>query len=171
MRVIALALLFAGSSVCGWTAQVDSKRGNSEVTMTTIAVSLILRINGEQVETDKFGMLKCSDPELLRVISFYLSHREPMTIEFEKESRQITSVASAPTDIMVVLSPKTSTEPRVAVHLLKRPTALYLEKSNPRFEELYALLQEAFTEKRQVYLGVLAGDSIIEDVRIEVPKQ
>jgi hypothetical protein len=175
MRAIALAIFLAGSSMCGCAAEVIQhtaapNRRNSEMSMT-IAVSFIVRINGEQVETDKFGTLKCSDRAMLQDLSFYFSNRAPVTIEFDKKSGQIASVSSAPTDVLVVLSPKTSAEPRVAVHLRKRPTVLYLEKSNPRFEQLYALLQEAFTQKRQVHLAVLAGDSLIEDVRIEVAKQ
>lgn len=139
--------------------------------MTTVAVSFILGIKGEQVETDKFGTLKCPDRDMLRDLSFYFSRRAPVTIEFAKESGQIASVSSAPTDLIVVLSPRTSAEPRVAVHLRKRPTLLYLEKSNPRFDQLYGVLQEAFTQKLQVHLGVLAGDNIIEDVRVEETKQ
>jgi hypothetical protein len=136
----------------------------------TIAVIFILRINGEHVETDKFGTLKCTDRNMLQDLSFYFSHRAPVTIEFAKESGQIASVGSSPTDLILVVSPKTSAEPRVMVHLLKRPTLLYLERSNPRFDQLYGLLQEAFMQKRQVHLGVLAGGSIIEDVRVEEPK-
>ena len=139
--------------------------------MTTRGVAFILSMRNGEVETDSFGKLKCSDSAMLRDLSFYSSRRQPATVVFEKGSRRITSVSSAPTDKVVSISARTPVEEKIAVQLMMRPTLLFLRTSNARFEEFYDMLKKAVAEKRRVHLGVLPGDDVIEDVRVEAVKQ
>jgi hypothetical protein len=175
MAIFCFVALLIGFSTSGWSAganqpKVDPEKRHLETTMTTRGVTFILKISNGQVETDSFGSLKSSDSDMLRDLSFYSSRRLPATIAFDRQSGRIASVSSAPTDVIVALSPKAPSEQQVAVQLTMRPSVLYLHKSNPRFDQLYDLLKEALASKRRVHLGVLAGDDVIEDVRIEATK-
>jgi hypothetical protein len=175
MRTLWLGILLIAlsASACSDASypKVDPGKPHLETTMTTRAVAFILRVANGLVETDSFGTLKCDDNEMLRDLSFYSSRRLPATLVFDKNSKRIASVSSAPTDVIVALSPKASSEQQVTVQLMMRPSVLHLHRSNPRFDQLYELLRDAFTSKHRVHLGVLAGDDAIEDVRVESKKQ
>jgi len=166
-----LAVAFAGLSLS--CLADDAKRPGigadkyrSEKTMRILKVNMIVHLSEKAVETDRDGILECSDSYMRSDLAFYFKHRFPVSIEFDISTRRITSVSSAPTDILVSLSPADGQEGPVAVSLLKRPTMLYLSRSHVRFKPLYALLQRALKEKKIVAVGTLPGDMEVEDVRI-----
>ncbi|MCX7097734.1 MAG: hypothetical protein NTV43_07505 [Methylococcales bacterium] len=136
-------------------------------TMMNIKIAYILQIVGDQVQTDRNGTLNCTNADFLNDLSFYSSRKIPVTLSFDETNRSIQSVSSAPVDALIVLSQKESPETQITVQLLKRPTLLYLNKSNPRFNELYEQLYQALIEKKQVLIGILPGSNQVEDVRIE----
>jgi hypothetical protein len=136
--------------------------------MTTILrVNLVLNIRDDKVETDRAGVLLCSDPQMLRDLAFYLSRRLPASLEFDEATRRISAVGSAPIDVLISVSPANSGTDRIAVHLIKRPTLLYLSKANSRFAELHALLESAASQKKLIAVGVLPAGSLVEDVRVD----
>jgi hypothetical protein len=135
----------------------------------TTRVTFIFRVADALVETDVFGTLRCTDSDMLRDLSFYWNSRLPATIAFDEERGRIASVSSAPTDVIVALSPRTSFESCVTVQLRALPTVLYLGKSNSEFKFFYSVLQASLAHESQVHLAVLPGDNVIEDVRPKEP--
>jgi len=131
----------------------------------TIKIAYIVRIVGDQIETDRNGVLTCRDVDFLNDLRLYSSRKMPVTLGFDETSRSIQSVSSAPKDALIMLSPRDVSESRIGVQLMKRPSLLYLDKSNPRFDVLYNQLQQALIEKKWVILGVLPGDNQVQDVR------
>jgi len=131
----------------------------------TITIAYIVRILGDQIETDRHGVLTCSDVDCLNDLKFYSRRKEPVTLGFDESSRRIRSVSSAPSDALIALSPRDVSASRIVVQLMKRPSMLYLDKSHPRFDVIYEQLHRALIEKTWVILGVLPGDDQIEDVR------
>jgi hypothetical protein len=165
-------LLIGFSALVGGTegnqSKVDAAKRHLETTMTTCAVTFILKVSNGQVETDSVGTLRTNDSGILKDLSFYSSRKQPVTVAFDRESGRIASVSSAPTDLVVGISSTTTSDQRVGVQLMLRPSLLYLYKSNPRFDQLYSIVNTAAAEKRRVHFGVLAGNDVIEDVRLEI---
>lgn len=135
--------------------------------MVSIKVAFIIGVLGNQVETDRHGVLTCADVDMLHELSAYSRRQRPATLVFDGSRLAITLVSSAPTDLVVALSPRESAGEAVAVQLMKRPTLLYLRKSHARFDEFYGQLQRALAGKKQVAFGVMPGSDQIEDIRID----
>lgn len=136
--------------------------------MTTILrVNLVLNIHDGQVEADRAGALLCSDPAMLRDLAFYQSRHLPASLEYDEATRRISAVGSAPVDLVLAVSMVRDEAPRLTVQLMRRPTLLYLSKTNNRFAELYSLLETAVSRKKPVAIGVLPAGSAIEDVRVD----
>ena len=135
--------------------------------MTILRINIVLKISDGQVDTDRSGALLCTDAALLRDLAFYLGRRLPASLEFDVETRLISAVGSAPIDVLLAVSAADAAAESVSVHLMKRPTLLYLSKGNSRFTELHALLDSAASQKKTVAIGVLPGGNIVEDVRVD----
>jgi hypothetical protein len=122
-----------------------------------------------EVSTDVSGKLTLDAARVaaLRLVEWHYAGKLPISVAYNVEDRRITSVGSAPTDNVVGLTPADSADDMVKVQLTKRQTVLYLLKSNARFLELFKVLERAYNEKKEVAVGVLPANAVIEDVRIK----
>jgi len=169
VRLLVIALAGLSLSCLAGNAEVfgiQAGKPHLEKTMRILKVTMIVRLFDKAVETDGEGNLVCDDPDMLSDLAFYAKRRLPVSVEFDTNTRRITSVSSAPNSSKFFFAPVEGPRDRITLELLWRPTQLYLRKDHPRFHELYSRLQQAEKEKRGIALGVLPGGYEIEDVRI-----
>jgi hypothetical protein len=119
------------------------------------------------VVTDRSGELVLADPQWLDAVRYLHARKLPASVQYDPATRVVTSVSSAPADIVLALGPVEGQDRAVMVHLMKRPTLLHLDRAHPRFTELYSQIETAQRSKQVIALGVLPGDSNIEDVRAQ----
>jgi hypothetical protein len=142
--------------------------GSGSQRTSKLRINWVSGINNGHVESDVSGVLKCSDPTLLRDLEFYASHHLPASVAFDEATRQITAVTSAPVDLLLAVSDPDPASPWVSVQLLKRPTLLRLSRSNDRFAELLSLLRDAANRKVPVAIGLRPAGNEIQDVRVDI---
>lgn len=132
-----------------------------------LRINWVSGVNNGHVESDVSGVLKFSDPGLLRDLEFYSSHHLPASVAFDEATRQISAIGSAPVDLLLAVSAPDSASPWVSVQLLKRPTLLRLSRSNDRFAELLSLLRDTANRKVPVAIGLWPADNEVQDVRVD----
>lgn len=124
-------------------------------------------VPGGSVDTDEQGELQVDSAEDWTVLQFCQANGEPAAIRFDPILKRLSLAWPADDDVVTgVDGTDNSKAPRVVVHLRKRPTLLYLDRSSERFGRNIALLRDALKSRQGVVVAVFPGSSDIEDVRL-----
>jgi len=134
--------------------------------MKIVRVCQVLRVDrpsaGRVVITTDIGELVASEGLAFDMLARAHATRRPASVYFDETSRAVIEAGPAPVDVVLGIH-RDGEETRVA--LRRRPTLLELAPDEPRYAELFAVLESARREKRPVAIALRPGGTRIEDVR------
>ena len=122
--------------------------------------------SGGSVQTERLGTLEVPDANSWSRLAACFASHSPAAVQTAVGQRDVILAWPADRDAVVGISDPDA-EQRVAVHLRRRPSLLYLDTWGACFAQLLETVHAAMHTKAKLVVAVFPGGQLIEDAYLE----